>query len=413
MAAAMRQDRWLDRVLASPYRPFFLAAATWAPVVVAVTEWPGLGPGAASPLGSLAGWHGHEMIFGFAAAGFAGYALTAMSSWSTANTMARWHLLALIGAWMLGRLAAWGGLGQDPRVVVPAGAAFMVLLACTLGARAWRTGAWRGAVQAAFATTLGLMQVTILLGGGTLQGAVIGFCLLLSVVGARIVAAFTWNRLDCAAAPTLRFAGARWLGWPSAGAMVLLLGLDLAGRGGVPAAAWLAFGAAAAETLRVLLWQSRRASRTALLCMLHLGYLWLPIGLALIGLSRITGAPLAAGDAMHALAAGAVGCCIHAVASRPLARRAAHHLKAAPVDVLGSATLWISVPCRVFGPDYAALAQMAPVLWCTGWALFGFRHVLALHRPVPHPVFSGPRVRSRTSPVSADVALPRPNRNDE
>ncbi|MEZ5797825.1 MAG: NnrS family protein [Paracoccaceae bacterium] len=126
------------------------------------------------------------------------------------------------------------------------------------------------------------------------------------------------------------------------------LALDPAGHGGGWPSAGLLLSAAGIELARLLLWQSRHAAPNGLLAMLHLGYLWLPIGLALTGLARIADLPLSPGDAIHALAAGAVACSIHAIAAQPLARRAVGHLRAAPMDMLGFAAVWAAAACRVW-----------------------------------------------------------------
>lgn len=101
MTRAGAPVRWPDGALAAPHRPMYVAAGLWALVVVGLTAWPGQAAPAAVPMGSLAGWHAHEMVFGFAAAAFAGYALTAMGSWSAAGRPARAGILALCAAWGL------------------------------------------------------------------------------------------------------------------------------------------------------------------------------------------------------------------------------------------------------------------------------------------------------------------------
>ena len=369
----------------------FIAAGGWAIIVVALTSWPENPGDATSPLGSLAAWHAHEMVFGFAAAGFAGYALTAMSSWSAPSCLTRSGVVMLIGAWVLARLSAWGSLGQDPRLVVPAGAAFMAFVTATLCVAALRSGSMRGGVPALFSALLMGVQGALLCGASMPQVPVVAFGLLLSVVGGRMVAAFTWNHMDRSPAQARRFVWARRSGLPSAGAIALLLVLDLAGMG----EGWLAIGllslAALSEAMRLLLWRSRQTLRDSLLGMLHLGYVWLPVGLALVALSRLPARALSGSDALHALAAGAVACSIFAVAVRPLARRA-RRLHAALVDVMGFGLLWLGAAFRVFGPTGSDWGQVAPVLWCAAWALFLVRHVATSFAPVPRPVFSGPRI---------------------
>lgn len=381
---------WLDRVLASPHRPMFIAAGVWAPVVVVLTTGVGSLAPATSPLGTLAAWHAHEMVFGFAAAGFAGYTLTAMSSWSAALRPTRLAVAMLTGAWVLARLSAWGSLGQDPRVALPAGIAFMAFVTAILGLAALRSRQARGGVQALFAALLTGLQVAPLSGVSSPHFPVLAFGLLLSVVGGRMVAAFTWNQMTQSPAQARRFVLARGLGASSAAAMVLTLVLGLLGRDQGSLATGLLILASAAEAARLVLWQSRQVWQSAVLAILHLGYLWLPFGLVLVAWSRLAGVALPESDALHALAAGAIACSIYAVAARALARRG-RHLRPAPVDLAGFALLWLAAGFRVFAPLAAPEAPITPILWCTAWALFLFRHLTALKSPIPHPVFSGPK----------------------
>src|SRR4029078_12036962 len=68
------------------FRPFFLGAAVYAVIAMAVwVGWvlvpsPWWAPFTASPLA----WHAHEMVFGFAAAAVAGFLLTAVPNWTGA-----------------------------------------------------------------------------------------------------------------------------------------------------------------------------------------------------------------------------------------------------------------------------------------------------------------------------------------
>ena len=69
-------------VLAYGFRPFFLLGAIFA--ALAVPLWLAAYTGALalpSPLPASL-WHGHEMLFGYAAAVLAGFLLTATPSWS-------------------------------------------------------------------------------------------------------------------------------------------------------------------------------------------------------------------------------------------------------------------------------------------------------------------------------------------
>jgi uncharacterized protein involved in response to NO len=96
---------------------------------------------------------------------------------------------------------------------------------------------------------------------------------------------------------------------------------------------------AQSEALRLLIWQPFGFPRTGPLVMLHLGFARLPIGLILIDLTRVSDTVLSKGDTMHGLTAGAVACSIHAVATRPLARRIAYALRASSIGALGFAAV--------------------------------------------------------------------------
>ena len=82
------------------YRPFFLlatlAGAVLVPVwVAAVFGWLAL------PVEMEVSWHAHQMVYGFAAAGFAGF----MLNWTGASPLRGAPLAALALLWLVGRLA--------------------------------------------------------------------------------------------------------------------------------------------------------------------------------------------------------------------------------------------------------------------------------------------------------------------
>ena len=60
---------------------------------------------------SLALWHGHEMLFGYAVAVIAGFLLTAVRNWTNQPTPTGAPLMALAALWVAGRilvLTPWG-----------------------------------------------------------------------------------------------------------------------------------------------------------------------------------------------------------------------------------------------------------------------------------------------------------------
>ena len=136
---------------------------------------------------------------------------------------------------------------------------------------------------------------------------------LISVIGGRIVPAFTRNwltargtrrvpptsrMLDRLALGTLHAGMIAWTflpDWPPVGVLLLL--------------------AAALNLARLAAWRGMAALPEPLLLILHVGYLWLVAGVALLGLSLFSDAVPAAA-AVHALTAGAMGTMILAVMTR-------------------------------------------------------------------------------------------------
>lgn len=375
--------------MSAPHQPLFVVGGVWAIVAVATVFW-GSGSGLeGSPFGGLAAWHAHEMVFGFAAAMFSGYALTAMRSWPGAPAPPRGALPALISLWVLARLSAAGALSTSPSIEVPAGVAFMATVAATLGCAAFLARTAKGAFLALFALAMTALQIAAFCGSISPHMPVLAFAALLSIAGGRMVSAFTWCRSVGGLKQKRRFDASRAMGFVSGASILVAIGLDAVGAaGGFRIAALMI--AAAAEALRLFLWRSTATLSDGLLLLLHLGYSWLPVGLLMVALAEFPYAMIDEVAALHALAAGAISCSIYAVASRAVARRA-DRLRPAPVDILGGLLLWAATVMRVFTPPGTAGHEAASVLWCAAWSVFVLHHGRAALRPSFRPAFSGPK----------------------
>lgn len=373
----------------APHRILFPAGGIWAIVAVGpVALDTGFDP-TRSPLGGLTKWHAHEMLFGFAAAMFAGYALTAMTSWPGKARLSPEGVATLVALWALARLSAAGALGPEPGLAAPAAVAFMGFLTLILARSALRSRALRAAPLALFSLAMTGYQIAVVIGAGPIHLPVLAFAALLSVVGGRMVAAFTANSLTCSERQTRRVQAAGIFGLFGSVTILTALGLETlrAAPGWLGACLLLA---AAFETTRALLLLSREILTDGLLLMLHAGYFWLPIGLALVALGKTQGAPLPEGAALHGIATGAVACTIYAVAARAVAWRR-DRLRASPFDGGGFVLVWVAAAWRVFAPAESQWAAAASALWGLAWAIFLARHGAALFHPAPRPVFSGPR----------------------
>ncbi len=115
-------------------RPFFSLCVLSAPACIAL--WLAfLVFGLPLPLtpGGPFVWHGHELLFGFALAAVAGFALTAIPEFTSTDYFEAPVLRRLAGVWLIGRVAFWssGVLGKAALLV--AGLAHLVFLLGLLG----------------------------------------------------------------------------------------------------------------------------------------------------------------------------------------------------------------------------------------------------------------------------------------
>jgi uncharacterized protein involved in response to NO len=202
--------------------------------------------------------------------------------------------------------------------------------------------------------------------------------ILISLIGGRIIPSFTRNwmakqkitrglptqpgRFDVIVIGATALALLSWISGP-AGWVI----------GGVLIAAALL------QAVRLVRWRGFRAWSDPLVLILHIGYCWIPVGLALLGLS-IAGV-VQRSAAIHAITAGAMTTMILAVMTRASLGHTGRDLKAsaATVGVYGLVTAGalLRVAASLALIDYNLGLDLAGVAW--GGALIMF---LAVYAPV-------------------------------
>lgn len=373
-------------ILRGGFRPFFFFGAVWA--VVALALWLGAllsGLDLPSALAPLA-WHRHEMLFGFVGAIVAGFLLTAIPNWTGRLPIAGWPLAALIGLWLVARLAVLGSerIGLAAAALLDVG--FYVVLAL-VGARE---------ILAAKNRNLPLVAMVLLFGAanaidyasmsGLLADGEAGFragialvTVMISVIGGRIVPSFTrnWlvkqghdrrlpeqpNRFDIGVVIATIVAMLAWVLVPTtqvAGLALLVAGI--------------------LQLARLARWSGWRTLSDPLVAILHLGYLWVPTGMGLLGWSILdTAIPRTA--AVHALTAGAMATMILAVMTRATLGHTGRGLRAGPATILAYALVTLGAILRVVAPlgalDYRVGLEAAGVLWAGAFIVF-----LAVYGPI-------------------------------
>ena len=372
------------------YRPFFLFAGLYAAGAIVLWLLVLHGqlalPSALDPVV----WHQHEMIFGFAVAAIAGFLLTAVPNWTGRLPVAGWPLALLAGLWLAGRciVLAAPEAGAWPAAIVDG--AFLpvfaaVILREIIAGRNWRNVKVAIPVLllalcnlAVHAQTLGLAEDSA---QPALLLAVFLVLTLISIVGGRIIPSFTRNWLVKRGTKRLP-RSFPWLDGAAIG-LVPLVGLAVVVLPESTPTAALAFAAAAAHGARLALWQGQRTAAEPLVWILHIGYAWLPVGFALLGLAQLFEG-VDTGAALHALTAGAIGTMTLAVMTRASLGHSGRALAADRATTLAYLLVPAAAAVRVAAPlaGWHVLAyQVSGALWIAGFGLFAIAYFPVLVLP--------------------------------
>jgi uncharacterized protein involved in response to NO len=131
--------------------------------------------------------------------------------------------------------------------------------------------------------------------------------------------------------------------------------------------------AAALHAVRLVRWGGMSTLSDPLLLVLHVGYLWLAVGVALLGLSLLTDAVPAAA-AVHALTAGAIGTMILAVMTRATLGHTGRALRADGATITIFALVSASAVLRIAAAwpvdVHFGLIEFSGFAWIGAFALF-------------------------------------------
>ena len=380
-------------ILALGFRPFFLLAAILA--AAAVPLWLLIYQGVLEPASFLPPtiWHGHEMVFGFAAAVIAGFLLTAATNWTGRRTATGAGLGALAALWIAGRVAlivpgvpAWLAIGLD--------VAFLPAVATVLAIPLLATGNRRNVVFPIVLAVLGLINLTLHLGAigvidwdpsRRLRIAIDLILLMIGVLGGRVIPSFTKNALPHAKVNPCPKASVLALLSLAAVAIADMASDNATITGSVALAAGLI------NVLRMRGWGTFATLRTPILWVLHVGYAWLAAGLILRGAAELTDLiPLDAG--IHALTLGAIGSMVIGMMSRVALGHTGRSIVPVPLTVaaygLVNAAALLRVLFALTSDDTLRSLSLigSGTLWSLAFALFAI---------VYWPILSQPRADGR------------------
>lgn len=390
-------------LLSYGFRPFFLGAGVYAVLamglwIAALTSGWEVGGTTYGPLN----WHAHEMVFGYTTAALAGFMLTAIPNWTGRLPVSGLPLLALVLLWLAGRLAMLVPEALGPYLAAVVEAAFVPALAAIAGREIISGRNWKNLKILIALTVLGAVNIafhTLVLTGGDPQymfrAGISALVALIALVGGRIVPSFTRNWLNKAGASRVP---APFGSLDQAAVTVLVVAL----------AAWtvfpetlptalLATAAAVLQLWRVLRWRGHATLEEPLVAVLHVAYLFVPIGMAGVALAALGW--LQAPSALHLLTVGAIGNMTLAVMTRATLGHTGRRLTASGWTSLAYLLVLVAAVIRPFAellPDYYHLIlEVSAGAWILAFSVFSVEYGRMLVMP---------RVGARAQPMASRAA---------
>lgn len=372
------------------FRSFFLMAALFSSLGLAVwsLNLNGISLLSTSGLSALV-WHTHEMLFAFAATVAVGFVLTAVQTWTGVSSLKGKPLALLVAIWFLIRAMIWLNTELSIYLAMAASALWWLLVIVSFSRIVFQVNNQRNYLFIPILTVLACLNlgllITDLLGYSALamhlaKTVVIMFCLIMTLVGGRVIPFFTArgaNTPPVEAIPLLEkvmmplsslavaiYAASFVVSMPNiVGVVLLLLGF--------------------VQLIRLSRWHSFKTAKVPLLWSLHISYLAMALGLLLMGASYfITDIVFSSG--LHLVTIGAMGLMILAMMSRVSLGHTGRKLEVKKVISLSFALLAIAAVVRVVMPlmgMHLAGWSLSTLLWCAAFGCFLWIYTPILFAP--------------------------------
>ncbi|MEY9526779.1 uncharacterized protein involved in response to NO [Bradyrhizobium japonicum] len=364
-------------LFANSFRPFFLLAAIQAGL--SILAWLPMFYGELSVSSAFAprDWHVHEMLYGFLPAVITGFLFTAIPNWTGRLPIQGTSLGALLVVWLAGRFAVTlsADIGWAFALVVDA--AFLALVVAAATREIIAGGNWRNLPVVVLVLVLlvgnvafhleahfeGAADVSIRVGIGVVV-------LLISLIGGRIIPSFTRNWLVKFNPGRLPVPFGRFDGAVIGLSALALIAWIVAPLNAVTGAVMALVGML--HLVRLARWAGDRTTRERLLLILHVGYVFVPLGFLLHALAVFGALPPSAG--VHAWMAGAAGTMTLAVMTRASLGHTGQALTASPATQGIYAAIIVAALARVAAVVLPAHGDILLHIAACGWvvAFLGF-----------------------------------------
>ncbi|MFK5915094.1 MAG: NnrS family protein [Woeseiaceae bacterium] len=271
------------------FRPFFLFAAFFAPLLIALWALQLSGYLSISSYYSPTGWHAHEMLFGYTVAVIAGFILTATGNWTGMKMISGWQLALLSVVFLAGRLAPFV-TSLSYQMIAAIDLAFIPLVAFLVAVPVIKAKQWSNIIFvplllamatanfAVHASALGWSDLSIITGSRAMLYLVV---FLIVVMGGRVIPFFTERGV--AGVTTKKWPAIEWLSPIS----ILLLILSDVMYGDKIFTAYVALFTAVVHGIRLAGWYSAKIWQVPLVWVLQIAYAWFIVGFIIKALALI------------------------------------------------------------------------------------------------------------------------------
>lgn len=364
------------------FRPLFLSAAIFSVIAVSLWGMALAGQLTFNPYGGSLWWHGHEMIFGFAAAVVVGFLLTAVQNWTSIPGIKGMRLAALYFIWFLGRILLLFRPDIPEYIIITVDLAFLPTAAILLAVPILKIKQYRNLVFVPVLLLLTLCNVLTYLQvlypseqwtqQGTF-GAVMLIALLIVIVGGRVIPMFTANGTK-----TKKTLPIKWLELTAIISTALCAISFISGL--FKSAEFLStiitlfIISGLSNLIRWWRWRFWVTFKVPLVWSLHFSYIFIPLGFLLIAL-HYWQQTISLPTAMHGITVGAIGSIIVAMMARVSLGHTGRQLKTHWL----MPSVFFSLVCagivRVMGSTilvnyYLESLMLSSLLWVYGFGVF-------------------------------------------
>ena len=308
-------------VLNLAFRSFFMLAVLCS--LVSMLAWVLWLNGEVRLSGALSPivFHSHEMVFGFAATVAVGFLLTAVQTWTGKPSLQGTSLLPLIILWIGIRAGLYINSDISISIAIVLQSLWWLMAISTFSRLVISAKSTRNFLLIPLLIALMLLNISVLtldikghsdISMHLMRTAAFMFCVLMSVIGGRVIPLFTKS-----GANLVSIRSPKALSITTIVATVLCAVAFFADRfidllSFLPI---LMITTGLLHLCRLAYWCSVKALKFSLLWSLHLSYLFVGLGLILVGLSSYS-PYISFGNSLHVITVGAMGLMIFAMMSR-------------------------------------------------------------------------------------------------